>query len=166
MIHFVLLVSRQGKTRLEKFYNHVPVPQRQRVVKEVTQNVITRPIGATHVIQSKDYNVVYKRYASLYFIVGIDENENELMILEFIHHFVEVLDRYFGNVCELDLIFNFHKVHMILDEILMDGLFQETSKKSVLRLIAAQDVIIEDSNQNNGGLLAAADLSRRTVRSL
>lgn len=24
--------------------------------------------------------------------------------------FVEILDKYFGNVCELDLIFNFHKV--------------------------------------------------------
>jgi Clathrin adaptor complex small chain len=33
--------------------------------------------------------------------------------VQIIHHFVEVLDRYFGNVCELDLIFNFHKVgHM------------------------------------------------------
>lgn len=26
-----------------------------------------------------------------------------------IHLFVEILDRYFGNVCELDIIFNFHK---------------------------------------------------------
>ena len=54
--------------------------------------------------------VVYKRYASLYFVVGIDTSDNELITLEIIHHFVEVLDRYFGNVCELDLIFNFHKV--------------------------------------------------------
>jgi hypothetical protein len=30
--------------------------------------------------------------------------------LETIHLFVEALDKYFGNVCELDLIFNFHKV--------------------------------------------------------
>lgn len=54
--------------------------------------------------------VVYKRYASLYFVAGIEEGDNELITLEVIHHFVEVLDRYFGNVCELDLIFNFHKV--------------------------------------------------------
>jgi Clathrin adaptor complex small chain len=54
--------------------------------------------------------VVYKRYASLYFVAGIDVDDNELITLEIIHHFVEVLDRYFGNVCELDLIFNFHKV--------------------------------------------------------
>ena len=55
--------------------------------------------------------VVYKRYASLYFVMGIDMGDNELITLEIIHHYVEVLDRYFGNVCELDLIFNFHKVH-------------------------------------------------------
>jgi hypothetical protein len=52
---------------------------------------------------------VYKRYASLYFVMGIDVADNELITLEVIHHYVEVLDRYFGNVCELDLIFNFHK---------------------------------------------------------
>lgn len=54
--------------------------------------------------------MVYKRYASLYFVMGIDSSDNELITLELVHHFVEVLDRYFGNVCELDLIFNFHKV--------------------------------------------------------
>ena len=58
--------------------------------------------------------VVYKRYASLYFVMGIDMSENELFTLEIIHHYVEVLDRYFGNVCELDLIFNFHKVCCML----------------------------------------------------
>jgi len=31
-------------------------------------------------------------------------------MLELIHHYVESLDKYFGNVCELDIIFNFHKV--------------------------------------------------------
>ena len=53
---------------------------------------------------------LFLRYASLYFITIVDKEENELGILEIIHHYVEVLDKYFGNVCELDLIFNFHKV--------------------------------------------------------
>jgi len=43
-------------------------------------------------------------------IGAVDKDDNELITLEVIHQFVEVLDRYFGNVCELDLIFNFHKV--------------------------------------------------------
>ena len=38
------------------------------------------------------------RYASLYFIVGCDQEENELGMLEFIHTLVETLDKYFENV--------------------------------------------------------------------
>ena len=72
--------------------------------------VITRKPKMCNFIDYKDYKIVYKRYASLYFITIVDKNENELIILELIHSFVEVLDKYFGNVCELDLIFNFHKV--------------------------------------------------------
>lgn len=40
----------------------------------------------------------FPRYASLYFIAGIDDEENELLALEIIHRYVEALDRYFGNV--------------------------------------------------------------------
>jgi AP-1 complex subunit sigma 1/2 len=37
---------------------------------------------------------VYKRYASLYFVCGVDPGDNELLALETIHEFVEVLDRW------------------------------------------------------------------------
>ena len=58
--------------------------------------------------------VAYKRYAGLYFIVGIDDGDNELHTLDIIHHYVVVLDKHFGNVCELDLIFNFDKAYYML----------------------------------------------------
>jgi hypothetical protein len=38
------------------------------------------------------------RYASLFFIACVDNTDNELITLEKIHLFVEILDRYFGNV--------------------------------------------------------------------
>jgi hypothetical protein len=44
-------------------------------------------------------------------------------------HLVQILDHYFGNVCELDLVFGFHKVYCILDEFIIGGEIQETSKK-------------------------------------
>lgn len=53
---------------------------------------------------------MYRRYAGLFFCVCVDANDNELAYLEAIHFFVEVLDSFFGNVCELDLVFNFYKV--------------------------------------------------------
>ena len=43
--------------------------------------------------------VIYRRYASLFFVAEIGDHDNELITLEIIHRFVEVLDRYFGNVC-------------------------------------------------------------------
>ena len=45
-----------------------------------------------------DTKVVYRRYASLFFVSGISQGDNELVTLEVIHRYVEVLDRYFGNV--------------------------------------------------------------------
>jgi AP-1 complex subunit sigma 1/2 len=47
-----------------------------------------------------DTKVVYRRYASLFFVCGITASDNELITLEIIHRYVEVLDRYFGNVCD------------------------------------------------------------------
>jgi AP-1 complex subunit sigma 1/2 len=38
------------------------------------------------------------------------------------------LDRYFGNVCELDLIFNFHKAYYILDELLIAGVAHDQTR--------------------------------------
>ena len=46
---------------------------------------------------------------------------NELSILEFIHCLVETLDSYFGNVCELDIMFNLERAHFILDEMVSNG---------------------------------------------
>ena len=38
--------------------------------------------------------VIYRRYASLFFIVGVDsDNENELSILEFIHALVNKISK-------------------------------------------------------------------------
>lgn len=62
-------------------------------------------------------------------------NENELITLELIHHYVECLDKYFGNVCELDIIFNFHKAYFILEEIILSGYMQETSTSYLLILL-------------------------------
>lgn len=41
---------------------------------------------------------MYRRYASLFFVCGVGSGDNELVTLEVIHRYVEVLDRYFGNV--------------------------------------------------------------------
>lgn len=34
----------------------------------------------------------------MYFCVGLDDRDNELLTLEVLHRYVELLDKYFGNV--------------------------------------------------------------------
>ncbi|CAG8488512.1 1103_t:CDS:2, partial [Dentiscutata heterogama] len=92
----------------------------------------------------------YNRYASLFFVTGISASDNELITLEIIHRYVEILDRYFGNVCELDLIFNFQKAYYVLDELIIAGEMQESSKKAVLRVVNQQDSLEEGENGEKG----------------
>uniref|UniRef100_A0A8C3NYM5 Adaptor related protein complex 1 subunit sigma 3 n=1 Tax=Cyanoderma ruficeps TaxID=181631 RepID=A0A8C3NYM5_9PASS len=82
-------------------------------------------------------------YASLYFCCAIEDQDNELLTLEVVHRYVELLDRYFGNVCELDIIFNFEKAYFILDEFIIGGEVQETSKKTAVKAIEDSDMLQE-----------------------
>ena len=107
--------------------------------------VIGRSSKLTHFLEWRDYKIVFKRYASLYFVACIEKEDNELIVLDVIHHFVEVLDRYFGNVCELDLIFNFHQAYFILEEMIVGGHIIESSKKQVLKMIANNDQMMDAS---------------------
>ena len=68
------------------------------------------------------------------------------------HLRVQVLDRYFGNVCELDLIFHADKVHHILDEIVMGGMVLETNMHDILTAIndMAKLETISPARQNKG----------------
>lgn len=65
----------------------------------------------------------------------MDLADNELSYLETIHLFVELLDSYFSNVCELDIVFNFNRVYSILDEYILAGEIEETSKKEILERV-------------------------------
>ncbi|XP_052306123.1 AP-1 complex subunit sigma-1 isoform X4 [Populus trichocarpa] len=131
MIHFVLLVSRQGKVRLAKWYSPYTLSERSKVVpiimdaklnllrtgqviRELSGIILNRGPKLCNFVEWRGFRVVYRRYAGLYFCMCVDEKDNELEVLDIIHHYVEILDRYFGSVCELDLIFNFHK-HIIED---------------------------------------------------
>jgi len=122
--------------------------------------VIGRSSKLSNFIEWNQYKIIYKRYASLYFITLCDKEDNELIILELIHHYVECLDRYFGNVCELDIIFNFHKAYYIIEEIISAGYIQESGKtyvfiinyidkKTILKSLQTQDSLLEEEKEED-----------------
>jgi len=144
MIRYILLFSRQGKLRLQKWYTAMPLKEKKKITRELTTMILSRKPKMCSFIEYKDLKIIYKRYASLFFCLAVERTDNELLSLEIIHRYVEVLDKYFGNVCELDIIFNFEKAYYVLDELILGGEVQETSKNTVLKAIAQQDLVQED----------------------
>uniref|UniRef100_A0A803NNB7 AP-2 complex subunit sigma n=31 Tax=rosids TaxID=71275 RepID=A0A803NNB7_CANSA len=132
MIRFILLQNRQGKTRLAKYYVPLEDSEKHKVEYEVHRLVVNRDPKFTNFVEFRTHKVIYRRYAGLFFSLCVDITDNELAYLECIHLFVEILDHFFSNVCELDLVFNFHKVYLILDEFILAGELQETSKKAII----------------------------------
>nr|XP_031861530.1 AP-2 complex subunit sigma [Kwoniella shandongensis]KAA5528602.1 AP-2 complex subunit sigma [Kwoniella shandongensis] len=133
MIKFILVQNRQGKTRLSKWYHPYDDDEKVRLRGEVHRLIAPRDQKyQSNFVEFRNDKIVYRRYAGLFFCVCVDSNDNELAYLEAIHLFVEVLDAFFQNVCELDLVFSFYKVYAILDEVFLAGEIEETSKQVVL----------------------------------
>jgi hypothetical protein len=90
------------KTGIERLINFFADKEKQKHIREVSAMCLSRPQKLCNFLEWREYKIVYKRYASLFFITCVDRTDNELITLEVIHQFVEVLDRYFGNVvCKL-----------------------------------------------------------------
>ncbi|GJD11145.1 AP-1 complex subunit sigma-1 [Galdieria sulphuraria] len=97
MFHFLLLISRQGKVRLAKWLEPYSQKERTKTSQELATLLTARSSKMCNFIEWRDLKVVYRRYASLFFVAGVDSTDNELITLEIIHHYVECLDKYFGN---------------------------------------------------------------------
>ena len=135
--------------RLTKWYtNLLSSKEKQKFIKEINALVLTRSATQCNFLDYNEYKIIFKRYASLYFICVVDKDDNELYIMEVIHHYVEILDQYFGNVCELDIIFNFNKAYYLLDEVLLGGFFQESSKKVIIKQITNQEIMMGDNSED------------------
>ncbi|XP_005047338.1 PREDICTED: AP-4 complex subunit sigma-1 isoform X2 [Ficedula albicollis] len=110
---------------------------------EVIKNCLSRSKDECSFIEYKDFKLVYRQYAALFIVVGIDQTENEMAVYELIHNFVEVLDKYFSRVSELDIMFNLDRVHMILDEMVLNGCIVETNRNRILAPLFVLDKVAE-----------------------
>jgi AP-4 complex subunit sigma-1 len=116
--------------------------ERVALESEIIRKCLSRSELQCSFLEYRGYKVIYRRYASLFFIVGTkpdaggEENqENELGMLEFIHTLVETMDKWAGSICELDIMYQLEQVHFLLDEMVMNGYIVETNKSNVLRPI-------------------------------
>ena len=84
-------MSRQGKIRLAEFFSSYTESDKRRILRDIAADVLPRAPKMCNIIEKGEFKFVYRRYASLYFVVGVpSEGTNELIVLEQIHLFVEV----------------------------------------------------------------------------
>ncbi|XP_069909899.1 AP-4 complex subunit sigma-1 isoform X2 [Oryctolagus cuniculus] len=144
MIKFFLMVNKQGQTRLSKYYEHVEINKRTLLETEVIKSCLSRSNEQCSFIEYKDFKLIYRQYAALFIVVGVNDTENEMAIYEFIHNFVEVLDEYFSRVVSLfNIMFNLDKVHIILDEMVLNGCIVETNRTRILAPLLILDKMSE-----------------------
>lgn len=114
-------------------------------------------------IGGSDYKLIYRHYATLYFVFCVDSSESELGILDLIQVFVETLDKCFENVCELDLIFHADAVHHILSELVMGKFLLDFKRRTIwIYEIAFTGGMVLQTNMSD--ILARIDDQNRLVK--
>ncbi|PVU97684.1 hypothetical protein BB561_000401 [Smittium simulii] len=147
MIKAAMVFNNFGKPRLLKFFEQLPQTEKklkrdsgiQQSILRETFGLVTRReatqcnfLEGNQQIKDKDIRIIYRQYATLYFVFVADKSESELGILDLIQLFVETLNRCFNNVCELDLIFHYNEINYILSEIIMGGMVVETKINEII----------------------------------
>ncbi|XP_028994439.1 AP-4 complex subunit sigma-1 isoform X1 [Betta splendens] len=192
MIKFVLMVNRQGQTRLSRYYQPVELNRRATLEADVVRCCLSRKkeqvpeVNTTCGLYTLEPRSATVLCLPTVFVCGVQRlqtglpsvrgpvhcgrcdrlrasitchvSQNELSIYELVHNFVEVLDKYFSRVSELDvsfhltnssflkttgfvlqIMFNLDRVHIILDEMIQNGHIVETNKSRILAPLTALD---------------------------
>ncbi|KAL7055638.1 hypothetical protein AAHC03_022754 [Spirometra sp. Aus1] len=119
MIWAVLIFNTNGKPRLMKFFEKTDEADEQEFLAETFRKLTRRSCDSCNFLEIR----------------------NELGILDLIQVFVDLLDKTFENVCELDIIFNADKVHYLLNELICGGIVLETNVSEILKRIEEQEAL-------------------------
>lgn len=168
MIKAILIFNNHGKPRLTKFYQYYAEDIQQGIVRETFLLVSRRSenvcnfLDGGNLIGGAEFKLIYRHYATLFFVFCVDSAESELGILDLIQVFVETLDKCFENVCELDLIFHVDKVQSLLGELVMGGLALETNMAEILLRFDEQEKL----EKQEAGLASAPSRAVSAVKEL
>jgi hypothetical protein len=74
-IKFVLMVNKQGQTRLAEYFEFHSIEERAAMESEIIRKCLSRTELLCSFMEYRGMKVIYRRYASLFFIVGVDQDD-------------------------------------------------------------------------------------------
>ncbi|XP_032833218.1 AP-3 complex subunit sigma-1 isoform X2 [Petromyzon marinus] len=144
MIKAILVFNNHGKPRLSKFYKFYSEDMQQQIIRETFHLVSKRDDNVCNFLEGgtliggSDYKLIYRHYATLYFVFCVDSCESELGILDLI------------------------QVHYILNEMVMGGMVLETNMNEIVNQIEAQNKL----EKSEAGLAAAPARAVSAVKNM
>jgi AP-4 complex subunit sigma-1 len=75
MIKFVLMVNKQGQTRLASYFSWYPLQERAVLEAEIIRRCLSRTEYQCSFLEYRGLKIIYRRYASLFFVVAVDGDE-------------------------------------------------------------------------------------------
>ena len=77
MIRFFVLMNKQGKTRLSKWYMTPPSDhERLKMESDIHRLIVLREKKHTNFVEFENFKIVYRRYAGLFFVFGEPSEAN------------------------------------------------------------------------------------------
>uniref|UniRef100_A0A671SRD6 AP-3 complex subunit sigma-2-like n=1 Tax=Sinocyclocheilus anshuiensis TaxID=1608454 RepID=A0A671SRD6_9TELE len=148
MIKAILIFNNHGKPRLIRFYQYFAEDMQQQIIRETFHLVSKRDDNVCNFLEGgsyfevliggSDYKLIYRHYATLYFVFCVDSSESELGILDLI------------------------QVHYILQEVVMGGMVLETNMNEIVAQVELQNRM----EKSEGGLSTAPARAVSAVKNM
>ncbi|KAL6122751.1 hypothetical protein NUSPORA_00007 [Nucleospora cyclopteri] len=79
-----------------------------------------------------EFTTVFKEYNGIYFVI-IAENENEMYLLNILNLILGLFDKFFEQLSETAFVYNFKKLQVIIDTVIVDGIVIELDEQNILK---------------------------------
>ncbi|ORM41925.1 AP-2 complex subunit sigma [Babesia sp. Xinjiang] len=118
-------------------YYAISQAEKKQIADRIYDEIANRDTRWVNFFDLEGRKVVYRTYGNVVISIYADRDDNTLAYHELIHLIVDILDSFYGNVRELDVVCNFNTLHSLLNELILAGELLETSKQNVLDRLKA-----------------------------
>ncbi|XP_069997756.1 AP-4 complex subunit sigma-1-like isoform X2 [Penaeus vannamei] len=145
MMQFLLIASKDGNVQFSHYFTHSDQRGRIATEKRVVSKCLSAEKDSCHFVPDGEFTLIFRWFGPCLFVVAADEAENELMVYEFLNLYVNALHRYFGKFSERHVLFNVDRLHMVLEEMVVDGELVESSIGNALSIVQMLDSVASKS---------------------